>query len=159
MHSEIGKGAYSKVLKVTRRSDGQTYALKKVFMKGLSAKEKENALNEVRILASLESPYIIKYKEAFIEDNPSTLCIVMEYADGGDLYEAIKKHKKDRTYFEEDEIWSVLTQVVMGLHTLHQKKCLHRDLKSANVFLNRDGTVKLGDLNVSKVAKMGLAYT
>mgnify|MGYP002359362109 FL=1 len=35
-------------------------------------------------------PYIIKYKEAFIEDNPSTLCIVMEYADGGDLYEAIK---------------------------------------------------------------------
>jgi len=38
------------------------------------------------------SPYIIKYKEAFIEDNPSSLCIVMEHADGGDLYEAIKKH-------------------------------------------------------------------
>lgn len=47
----------------------------------------------------------------------------------------------------------------MGLQSLHNKKCFHRDLKSANVFLNKDGTVKLGDLNVSKVAKMGLAYT
>ena len=36
---------------------------------------------------------------------------------------------------------------------------MHRDLKLANVSLNKDGTVKLGDLNVSKVAKMGLVYT
>jgi NIMA (never in mitosis gene a)-related kinase 1/4/5 len=42
---------------------------------------------------------------------------------------------------------------------LHQAQIFHRDLKSANVFLNRDGTVKLGDMNVSKVAKGGLLYT
>lgn len=83
----------------------------------------------------------------------------MEYADGGDLYEAIKKKKAQKKTFEEWEIWNVLTQVVMGLSSLHKKGILHRDLKSANVFLNKDGTVKLGDLNVSKVAKMGLAYT
>lgn len=45
------------------------------------------------------------------------------------------------------------------MNALHKKDVLHRDLKSANVFLNKDGRVKLGDLNVSKVAKMGLAYT
>jgi NIMA (never in mitosis gene a)-related kinase len=52
----------------------------------LSAKEKENALNEVRILASINHPNVIAYKEAFIEEISSTLCIVMEYANGGDLH-------------------------------------------------------------------------
>ena len=50
-------------------------------------------------------------------------------------------------------------QMVKGLKALHARKTLHRDLKSANVFLYKDGTVKLGDLNVSKVAKKGLLYT
>ena len=50
-------------------------------------------------------------------------------------------------------------QMVKGLKALHARKILHRDLKSANVFLYKDGTVKLGDLNVSKVAKKGLLYT
>ena len=49
--------------------------------------------------------------------------------------------------------------MVRGLKALHGRKILHRDLKSANVFLYKDGTVKLGDLNVSKVAKKGLLYT
>lgn len=45
--------------------------------------------------------------------------------------------------------------MVMGLKALHDKCILHRDLKCANVFLNKDGMVKMGDLNVSKVAKYG----
>lgn len=51
----------------------------------LSDKEKENALNEVRILASIQHPNIAAYKEAFFEEHSYTLCIVMEYADGGDV--------------------------------------------------------------------------
>ena len=46
-----------------------------------------------------------------------------------------------------------------ALKILHEKNIFHRDLKSANVFINRNGTSKLGDLNVSKVAKKGLLYT
>lgn len=55
-------------------------------MGNLSTKEKENALNEVRILASINNPKIIAYKEAFFEDATSSLCLVMEFADDGDLY-------------------------------------------------------------------------
>jgi NIMA (never in mitosis gene a)-related kinase len=51
----------------------------------LSEKEKLNALNEVRILASIENPFVIGYKEAFFDDLSSTLCIVMDFADAGDL--------------------------------------------------------------------------
>jgi len=46
-----------------------------------------------------------------------------------------------------------------GLKTLHDRNILHRDLKNANIFLSKDGTIKLGDLNVSKIAKNKLVYT
>ena len=88
---KIGDGAYSEVFKVKRISDGNVYALKKVKMGGLSQKEKENALNEVRILASINCKTIVAYKEAFFEDSTTTLNIVMEFLDGGDLYQKILK--------------------------------------------------------------------
>ena len=88
---KIGDGAYSEVYKVKRVSDGKHYALKKVKMGKLSQKEKENALNEVRILASIQASYIVAYKEAFFEDHSATLCLVMEFADDGDLYQRILK--------------------------------------------------------------------
>ena len=87
--AKLGEGSYSNVFKVKRISDGKVYALKKVKLGGLSEKEKENALNEVRILASITSPYIIGYKEAFFEESVSCLCIVMELANGGDIYNKI----------------------------------------------------------------------
>ena len=60
---------------------------------------------------------------------------------------------------KEDDIWRIFIQVVKGLRALHDINIFHRDLKSANVFLNKDGSAKLGDMNVSKVAKKGLLYT
>ena len=60
---------------------------------------------------------------------------------------------------DEKFIWQILIQMVRALKILHQIKIFHRDLKSANVFLSKDGNAKLGDLNVSKVAKKGLLYT
>ena len=69
----IGDGAYSSVYKVVRIKEGLEYALKKVKMQNLSAKEKENALNEVRILASINSPNVVAYKEAFIDEPSQSL--------------------------------------------------------------------------------------
>ena len=157
--SKLGEGAYSIVYKVKRNIDNNIYALKKVKLLNLSEKEKQNSLNEVRLLASVKSNYVISYKEAFFDEKDSTLGIVMEFADGGDLYQKIVEHKKTATFFEEQDIWKIFIQLVKGLKALHDLKILHRDLKSANVFLLKDGTAKLGDLNVSKVARRGLGYT
>ena len=157
--SKLGEGAYSVVYKVKRTVDDQIYALKKVKLLNLSEKEKLNALNEVRILASVKSNFVISYKEAFFDEKDSTLGIVMEYADKGDLYQRIVEHKNAAMFLEESEIWRIFIQLVKGLKALHDLKILHRDLKSANVFIFSDGSAKLGDLNVSKVARRGLGYT
>ena len=66
--------------------------------------EKENALNEVRILASIEDPYIIQYHEAFYDKSSSCLCVIMEFAGGGDILNKIEK-RKPRNYFPERTVW------------------------------------------------------
>ena len=71
--TSIGEGAYSSVYEVKRETDGKRYALKRVKMLKLKDKEKENALNEVRILASIRHPNIIMYKETFFEHKSNSL--------------------------------------------------------------------------------------
>ena len=83
----------------------------------------------------------------------------MEYADNGDVFQIICQNQQASTFIKEKIIWKVLIQSVWGLKALHDLKILHRDMKSANIFLFKDFTAKLGDLNVSKVAKKGLLYT
>lgn len=156
---KLGDGAYSVVYKVKRKQDNKIYALKKVKLKDLSDKEKQNALNEVRILASVKSNFVISYKEAFIDEDDTNLCLVMEYADKGDLYQKISQFKKIGCLIEEIDVWKIFIQMVKGLKALHDLNILHRDLKSANIFLFSDGSAKIGDLNVSKVVNKGLGYT
>jgi len=83
----------------------------------------------------------------------------MEFAEGGDLMGKINTHIKNKTNFPEEELWKMFIQMVNGLKALHDLKILHRDMKCANIFLGKNGQVKLGDLNVSKIAKKGLLYT
>jgi NIMA (never in mitosis gene a)-related kinase len=71
--TKLGEGAYSVVYKVKRFIDNNIYALKKVKLLILNEKEKNNALNEVRILASLKSNNIVSYKEAFFDQNENSL--------------------------------------------------------------------------------------
>ena len=71
--SKLGDGAYSSVYKVKRLADGQMYALKKAKLGSMSYKDKENAINEVRILASIHHPNVIAYKEAFVDQHTESL--------------------------------------------------------------------------------------
>lgn len=128
-------------------------------MDKLSEKEKVNALNEVRILASIENPNIISYKESFIDEREKCLNIVMELCDGGDLLQKIEHYKRLGERIPERTIWQHFVSMMMGLKGLHDMQIVHRDIKCANVFLSKTGDLKLGDLNVSKVAKHGLLST
>ena len=158
-HEKLGTGSFGSVYIVKRKENQKIYAMKRVKLINLGEKEKQNSFNEVRLLASFSHPNIIGYKEAFFDEKSSTLNIVMEYADDGDLSSKIKDNIKKHVQFDESTIWSILIQILEGLNYLHKSRIIHRDLKSANIFLTKKGIVKIGDLNVSIIAKKNLAVT
>jgi NIMA (never in mitosis gene a)-related kinase len=67
----------------------------------MKAKERDNALNEIRILASYSDDFIIGYKEAFYDESSGTLCIVMEFASGGDVLKKNQNHLKNKSRYKE----------------------------------------------------------
>ena len=156
---QLGKGSFGSVSIVTRKQDKKLYALKSVNINNLSEKEKLSSLNEILILSSLNHPNIIGYKEAFFDSKTRTLNIVMEYAEEGDLQKKIKENLKIHRHFTENTLWDWIIQILEGLKYLHDNKIMHRDLKCANIFISKNGILKLGDLNVSIIAKMGMAKT
>eukprot|EP01006_Ploeotia_vitrea_P019284 TRINITY_DN51456_c0_g1_i2.p1 TRINITY_DN51456_c0_g1~~TRINITY_DN51456_c0_g1_i2.p1 ORF type:complete len:605 (+),score=81.08 TRINITY_DN51456_c0_g1_i2:221-2035(+) len=117
----------------------------------MSDKDKALAQNEVDILTRIDHPNIIKYIEHYKRDG--ILVIVMEYADGGDLYGRIQKQKKNHpgVRFSEDQVMSWFIQMLLAVKNLHDHRILHRDLKSANIFLTKDDVVKVGDFGFGKV--------
>lgn len=155
---QVGKGAYGVVFKVRSKKEKTIYALKTIDISKMDKKTLTNSLNEIRILCSIDHPNVVGYKEAFVQD--TKLCVVMEYVGGGDLYERVTSCKNKGYCITEESIWKYSTQIMNGLKALHDLKIIHRDIKSANIFLSDDyETVKLGDLNVAKVAKEEYAST
>ena len=93
------------------------------------------------------------------DEKSRTLNMIMEYADDGDISHKIQDNLKRRLRFEESTIWEWILQLLKGLKYLHDNKIMHRDIKCANIFLMKNGLLKIGDLNVSKFAKSNMART
>jgi len=153
----IGKGSFGKVYRAVRISDGQEYALKELEIKTMNQRERDDALNEVRLLASIKHAHCIRYYDAFFDSDK--LYIVTEFARFGDIGAKIKRHIARKELMDEDLIWCFFIQTLMGTAALHERGIIHRDLKTANIFLTSGRGVKLGDLGVAKIAKSGLATT
>jgi len=147
---------------VKRIVDSGIYVIKTVRIAELSYKEQEEAINEVRILSQMDSAYVVKYYDSYLETD--SLYIVMEFCNKGDLQSLIKKAKdKNLICLKEHVTWNIGLQIILGLYYLHRKKILHRDLKCANVFLKKDDSqpyfsVKIGDLGVAKLLETSTAF-
>ena len=95
--------------------------MKSMFLANAKQKEKEAALNEIRLLASIEMPYVISYKCSFYVAEAQSLCIVMQYADGGDLEGKINQRQEQvgGNGFDQKFIWKTAHQILKGLKGLH----------------------------------------
>ena len=148
---QLGEGSFGKAFLCKRESDDSLCVIKQILIEGLDKKEKDDVLNESIILAKLDHLNIIKFFEVFESNKPKHMVnIVTEYADGGDLSEKIKEKKNKNNNFTESEILDYFTQICLAIKHIHEKKIIHRDLKSGNIFLMKNGLVKLGDFGIAK---------
>lgn len=153
----IGKGSFGEAVLVRSKKDGKRYVAKTIDSTSMTSKEKRDVRNEIRILSAVEHPNIIRYHEHF--EDGSLIFIIMEYADGGDLNSRIKEAKKQDPPrpFDPNLAMFWFLQICMALKYLHDNHILHRDLKTANVFLTSKNVVKLGDFGISTMLQNTMA--
>ena len=145
----LGEGSFGKVYLMRDKIRRALVCVKIIKIRNIPKKEREATRMEVDLLRRLNHPNIVRYMDSFLSRNGESLCICMEYCDGGDLASQIKAAK--RSLFSESKILHYFVQMALGLHYMHQNRVLHRDLKTQNVFLLGNGRLVLGDLGISKV--------
>ena len=155
----VGAGNYGQVVLVRHKRNGQQFVCKKIDLAQKSPQQRKESENEVKTMSKVNHPNVVGFIEAFVENN--ALHIIMEYADGVDLEKKLISIIKAKEVMPEREIMDIFIQIALGLRQLHKQHLLHRDLKSANVFLTSNGGVKVGDFGFSKQLNytMALAST
>ncbi|KAH0570623.1 Kinase, NEK [Spironucleus salmonicida] len=156
--ASIGSGSFGKVHKVQSRTNSLTYACKEIDYTKMQDKEKKLLVHEVNTLKELNNQNIVRYVDRYVDKAKQKIFIIMEYCENGDLARYIKRHKSERKYISEDKIWSVLVQLCNALkychvdicQTAYKQKVIHRDIKPGNVFLAKDGSIKLGDFGLCR---------
>ncbi|XP_034036437.1 LOW QUALITY PROTEIN: serine/threonine-protein kinase Nek1 [Thalassophryne amazonica] len=143
----IGEGSFGKAILVRSKEDGHQYVIKEIGICRMSSKERQESRKEVAVLANMSHPNIVQYKESFEEGG--CLYIVMDYCEGGDLFKKINSQKG--VLFSEEQILDWFVQICLALKHVHDRKILHRDIKSQNIFLTKDGTIQLGDFGIARV--------
>lgn len=152
----IGSGSYGKCQKIRRKSDGKILVWKELDYGTMAESEKQMLVSEVNLLRELKHPNIVRYYDRIIDRTNTTLYIVMEYCEGGDLSVLINRCIKERRYLEEQFILRVTAQLMLALKECHRRSdgratVLHRDLKPANIFLDIKQNVKLGDFGLARI--------
>nr|XP_021382275.1 serine/threonine-protein kinase Nek3 isoform X1 [Lonchura striata domestica] len=149
----LGEGSFGRALLVHHRISDQKYVMKEIRLP-MSSSGVENSRKEAVLLAKMKHPNIVAFKESFEADGH--LYIVMEYCDDGDLMQKIKH--QGRNLFPEDTILHWFVQMCLAVKHIHDKRVLHRDIKSKNVFLTQSGKVKLGDFGSARLLAHPMSY-
>ncbi|KAK7198600.1 protein kinase [Novymonas esmeraldas] len=174
----LGKGSYGQALLVFHEPQQQYFVVKHLHLAGMSSRQRHDAHNEIHILQKLHHPNIVRYVE-YYEEHPH-LYIVMEYADGGDVYSLLSGAQSVRRpgaaasggggggggvyradaaagLLSEAQVVSLFVQTTMAVKYMHDRRLLHRDIKSSNIFLTKNHVVKLGDFGISTVLQSTVA--
>jgi len=154
----LGRGAHGEVRLGFRIPDLNRFAIKLINKRTCgtisdAVSSSDDVLNEVKILKSVSHPNVINLVDVI--DTPDYLYIVLELAEGGELFDKII----EKTRFNESEAKLHFYQMASAMQYLHSKKICHRDLKPENILLcsldDKNPVIKITDMGLSKLVDLG----
>ena len=144
--SIIGKGAFGEVHLCKDKRTNQVVAIKKMKKELLLKKYQLNHIkDEQYFLSRISSPWIVNLNSSFQEGD--FLYLVMEYLPGGDLMNLLMKKET----LPEEQAKFYLCELILAIETVHQKNCIHRDVKPDNILIDKDGHIKISDFGLAKI--------
>ncbi|XP_059124495.1 serine/threonine-protein kinase Nek11 isoform X1 [Peromyscus eremicus] len=151
LQQKLGSGSFGTVYLVSDKKAKQgeeLKVLKEISVGELNPNETLQASVEAQLLSKLNHPAIVKFYASFVEQN--NFCIITEYCEGRDLDYKIQEYKEAGKIFPENQIVEWFIQLLLGVDYMHERRILHRDLKSKNIFL-KNNQLKIGDFGVSRL--------
>ncbi|XP_036917190.1 serine/threonine-protein kinase Nek11 isoform X2 [Sturnira hondurensis] len=151
LQQKLGSGSFGTVYLVSDKKAKQgeeLKVLKEISVGELNPNETVQANLEAQLLSRLNHPAIVKFHASFVEQDH--FCIITEYCEGRDLDYKIQEYKEAGKMFSEDQIIEWFIQLLLGVDYMHERRILHRDLKSKNIFL-KNNLLKIGDFGVSRL--------
>ncbi|EGG25106.1 putative protein serine/threonine kinase [Cavenderia fasciculata] len=135
----VGKGAFGKVYKALNIETGDFCAIKQIEKSIISEKQLPSILQEIKLLQTLRHNNIVRFIES--HETSKYLFFALEFVEGGTLGKMVKRYGN----FQEPLLCRYVCQVLGGLAYLHEKGVIHRDIKSDNILITKDGVIKLAD--------------
>ncbi|XP_011833358.1 PREDICTED: serine/threonine-protein kinase Nek11 isoform X2 [Mandrillus leucophaeus] len=151
LQQKLGSGSFGTVYLVSDKKakrGEELKVLKEISVGELNPNETVHANLEAQLLSKLDHPAIVKFHASFVEQD--NFCIITEYCEGRDLDYKIQEYKEAGKIFPDNQIIEWFIQLLLGVDYMHERRILHRDLKSKNIFL-KNNLLKIGDFGVSRL--------
>ena len=144
----LGKGSYGFVAKVKSKINHEIYALKKNIISNMNEEQRKEMRNEVIFLKYFNHNNICRCLKSFEQDD--NFYCVMKLFNNKDIFNYYFANKKFGIKIKEEILWDIFYQCFEGLTYIHNQGVIHRDIKLANIFMDNNGKIVIGDLGKAK---------